>query len=50
MNKDMRGIEDRNTEQHQEGNSANTEPPTFIFHYTSLQRGRGEATDFINII
>ena len=28
----MREIKDRNTEQHQEGNSMNTDLPEFIFH------------------
>lgn len=45
--------DDRNAEQHWEGNSVNTESPTFMFHMSlnsSLQRGKEEATDFINII
>ena len=31
-NRDMREIKDRNTEQHWEGNSMNTECASFIFH------------------
>ena len=48
----MREIKDRNTEQHQEGNSVNTESPVFIFHMHIYftPKGVGEATDFINTI
>ena len=48
----MREIKDRNTEQHWEGNSVNTESATFIFHMLiySTPKGEGEARDFINRI
>ena len=51
----MREIRDRNTEQHWEGNSVNTESQirTHLFStclYTSVQKGSGEAIDFINMI
>ena len=40
----MREIKDRNTEQHLEGNSVNTEPPLIIFYLLiySTPKGVGE--------
>lgn len=48
----MRERRDRNTEQHQERNSVNTELPKFIFHIFIYftPEGMGEATDLIIMI
>ena len=51
-NREMREIKDRNTEEHQEGNSVTTEPPVVIIHTLVYftPKGEGGATDLMNII
>ena len=48
----MKEIKDRNTEQHWEGNSVNTESNLYspMLIYFPPKEDGGEATDFINMI